>query len=52
METTVYQIIESIKADYRTKKKAKKPASSIDQALKSLGVAIRFKEVEKELVEK
>ncbi len=50
MERSVYQIIESIKADQRKKKQKRKPVSSIDQALESLGVAIRFKEAEKELV--
>ncbi|MCB0476906.1 MAG: hypothetical protein R2799_01985 [Crocinitomicaceae bacterium] len=52
MERNLFYLIESIKADHRNKKRAKKPASTIDEALRSLGVAIRFKEAKPELVEK
>ena len=51
MEKSVYQIIESIKAEQRRKKIKRKPVSSIDQALRSLGVAIQYKEAQKELVD-
>lgn len=43
METTIYQILESIKAESRTKKFKKKKASSIDEGMEALGVALRFK---------
>lgn len=49
MESNIYQIIESIKADYKRKRTKKKSNSGIDQGIKSLGVALKFKIRKKEL---
>lgn len=43
MESSVYYLIESIKADSRKKKIVKKKESGIDSAMKALGVALKFK---------
>jgi len=50
MENSVYYIIESIKADYRKKRFQKKSKFGIDNGMKALGVALRFKLKEAALV--